>query len=43
MSDVKGAGTSGDPWVLKTPPGSSEYAMYRDETADLPALVRRDH
>jgi len=25
--------------VLKTPPGSSEYLMYRDESADPPALV----
>ena len=25
--------------MLKTPPGSSEYQMYRDETADPPALV----
>jgi hypothetical protein len=33
------AGTKEDPWVLKTPPGSSEYTMYRDEEADPPALV----
>jgi hypothetical protein len=33
------AGTKDDPWVLKTPPGSSEYTMYRDEQADPPALV----
>jgi hypothetical protein len=32
------AGTKDDPWTLKTPPGSSEYAMYRDEHAD-PALL----
>ncbi len=25
--------------MLKTPPGSSEYRMYRDESADPPALV----
>ena len=25
--------------MLKTPPGSSEYLMYRDESADPPALV----
>ena len=25
--------------MLKTPPGSSEYQMYRDESADPPALV----
>lgn len=33
------AGTKDDPWVLRTPPGSSEYRMYRDETADPPVLV----
>jgi hypothetical protein len=32
-------GTKEDPWVLKTPPGSSEYTMYSDEKADPPALV----
>ncbi len=33
------AGTEEDPWVLTTPPGSSEYTVYRDEEADPPALV----
>jgi len=33
------AGTKDDPWVLKTPPGSSEYTMYRDESADPPVIV----
>jgi hypothetical protein len=32
-------GTKGDPRVLKTPPGTSQYAMYRDESRDPPALV----
>jgi hypothetical protein len=32
-------GTREDPWVLHTPPGTSEYRMYRDEAADPPALV----
>jgi hypothetical protein len=32
-------GTKQDPWVLKTPPGTSEYSMYRDEQADPPTLV----
>ncbi|MEA2220265.1 MAG: hypothetical protein QOJ35_2891 [Solirubrobacteraceae bacterium] len=32
-------GTVDDPWVLKTPPGTSEYTMYRDEARDPPALV----
>jgi hypothetical protein len=34
-----GTGTKDDPWELRTPPGSSEYTMFRDETADPPALV----
>ena len=33
------AGTKDDPWVLKTPPGTSEYTMYKDEQADPPVLV----
>jgi hypothetical protein len=36
---VEGAGTREDPWVLKTPPGSSEYLAFRDDTLDPPALV----
>jgi hypothetical protein len=32
-------GTKEDPWVLRTPPGTSEYAMYRDDAADPPILV----
>ena len=34
-----GSGTRDDPWVLKTPSGTSEYQMYRDEAADPPALI----
>jgi hypothetical protein len=34
-----GEGTKENPWMLKTPSGSSEYIMYRDEQADPPALV----
>jgi hypothetical protein len=34
-----GSGTRDDPWRLTTPPGSSEYTMFRDEDADPPALV----
>ncbi len=34
-----GSGTKADPWVLRTPPGTSDYTMYRDEAADPPALV----
>ena len=36
---VKGSGTKEKPWQLTTPSGSSEYEMYRDETATPPALV----
>ena len=32
-------GTAEDPWVLKTPPGTSEFEAYRDEASDPPALV----
>jgi len=39
MTDVRGSGTREDPWQLKTPPGTSEYTLYRDEAADPPALV----
>ena len=38
-TSARGSGTREDPWVLKTPSGSSEYQMYRDEAADPPALV----
>jgi len=39
MTGALGQGTKEDPWVLNTPPGTSQYTMYRDETADPPALV----
>ncbi len=32
-------GTPDDPWTLKTPPGSSEYQAWRDESLDPSALV----
>jgi hypothetical protein len=32
-------GTPDDPWRLTTPPGTSEYTAYRDESSDPPALV----
>jgi hypothetical protein len=35
----KGTGTESDPWVLTTPPGSSEYTMWRDEDAEPETLV----
>ena len=36
---IRGSGTKEKPWILKTPSGSSEFLMYRDEAADPPALV----
>jgi hypothetical protein len=35
----QGSGTKDDPWQLKTPPGTSDYLLYRDPDADPPALV----
>jgi hypothetical protein len=32
-------GTKEDPWALKTPPGSSDFTIYRDGEADPPAWV----
>ncbi|GAB3066933.1 hypothetical protein GCM10027080_03900 [Pedococcus soli] len=37
--DVMGAGTKDDPWTLRTPPGSGDYTMYRDDDTDPPQLV----
>jgi hypothetical protein len=34
-----GTGTREQPWQLTTPSGSSQYIMYRDESASPPALV----
>jgi hypothetical protein len=39
MTDTIGLGTREQPWVLQTPPGTSEFRMFRDETLDPPALV----
>jgi len=36
---AKGQGTKASPWQLKTPSGSSDYQMYKDEAADPPVLV----
>jgi hypothetical protein len=38
-SSVMGNGTREHPWMLKTPSGSSEYQMYKDEAANPPSLV----
>jgi len=34
-----GDGTKALPWQLKTPPGTSAYQMWRDESAEPPTLV----
>jgi hypothetical protein len=34
-----GSGTPDDPWTLRTPPGTSENTMYRDDDADPAELV----
>ena len=36
-----GSGTPADPWTLTTPPGTSEYQIYRDPDASPPALICR--
>ena len=36
---VQGLGTREKPWILKTPSGTSEFRIFRDETLDPPALV----
>ena len=36
---AKGNGTKDNPWILKTPSGSSEFKAYKDGTADPPAIV----
>jgi hypothetical protein len=40
-STATGVGTPEQPWQLRTPSGTSQFTMYRDETADPPALVCR--
>ena len=36
-----GLGTRAAPWILKTPPQSSEFEAFRDDTLEPPALVVR--
>jgi hypothetical protein len=35
----EGQGTKDDPWLLTTPPGSSEFEAWREPDAEPPALV----
>ncbi len=39
MAATKVKGTREEPWALKTPPGTSEYEMWKDESVDPPLLV----
>ncbi|PZS14075.1 MAG: hypothetical protein DLM57_15245 [Pseudonocardiales bacterium] len=39
MTRPPGRGTKDDPWLLRTPPGTSEYQIYRDDTTDPARLV----
>ena len=36
---ASGAGTAENPWRLLTPPGKSEYQMWKDADGDPPAIV----
>ncbi len=38
---IVGSGTAQKPWVLKTPPGASEFEAFRDEAAEPSVLVVR--
>ena len=40
MARAKGTGTADNPWVLQTPPGTSEFQMWRDEAAWAPPTNR---
>lgn len=39
MGKVSGKGTKESPWLLKTPPGTSEFEAHLEKDADPPALV----
>ena len=39
MANFSGSGSRDDPWVLRTPPRTSGYRMWRDDAADPPAIV----
>ena len=36
---TNGSGTQADPWVLKTPPQTSDFQAWQDGAADPPALI----
>ena len=39
MGTSAGSGTHEDPWILTTPPGTSRYQMYRDDSVEPAELV----
>jgi hypothetical protein len=39
MVTYSGSRTKDDPWQLRTPPGTSEYQMWRDDASDPPTIV----
>lgn len=42
MADhIEGDGTKDDPWILTTPPGTSEFDAWREPDAEPPALCIR--
>ncbi len=38
IDHIEGSGTGQDPWILTTPPGTSEFDAWRDEESDPPSL-----
>lgn len=36
---MSGSGTPGDPWLLLTPPGTSEFTIHRDDGAEPAELI----
>ena len=36
---MSATGTAEDPWLLRTPPGTADFTMHRDDTAYPPELV----
>jgi hypothetical protein len=38
-NDMSGTGTSDDPWVLQTPPGTSMFTIHRDDTVEPAEVV----
>lgn len=39
MKPKESAGSKDNPWKLKTPSGTAEYVMYRDESTNPPTLA----